>query len=322
MEPTRTLVAAGAVGTSIGRRAALRGSAAAALGISTLALPTAAQAFSLTSEGAPLASVTVYWSERGSGSTTNGRIGRLVYRGFGQGVDNIQNGWVTGLKDPRSLVANSGFLYWSVPNAGGDTAAQGVWRVSLADPSSPQRVVARAGIIGLDVAGDDLYYAVIGDGIFRTAKDGSGTPTELVDVTAQIWDVKVAGETLLFSDIDNARVMIAPKAGGSATLFASMTEGPRSIWVADGTVYVARSDSGGVRKFSLADGTSSGGFAAAGFVSGIQVVGSAVFVSTSNSTRLAASGLDGGNRDVFARPFETPETITSNNTTEGIAVVL
>jgi len=298
------------------RRDVLRGTAAAAVGISALALPNAAQAFSLTSNGVPLDSVTVYWSDRSNPSTASGRIGRLVYRGLDLGIDTVQGDWATEIRGPRQLLANAGFIYYVVPFTNGDAATTGVWRVSQADPTSRQRVVADASILGIDIEGDDLYYAKSSDGIFRIPKDGSGTAVRLVTVTNQIVDVKVAGASLLFSAFDDDEIRSIPKEGGSATTLTAMS-GPNQIWVAGSTLYVTVQGTRTVRKFNVTDGTSLGQFSTDGFVSGIQVLGDTVFVGGSNSTSLAASGVDGGNRDVFARPFDVLPT----NSVDGIAVV-
>lgn len=67
------------------------------------------------------------------------------------------------------------------------------------------------------------------------------------------------------------------------------------------------------------DGSAAGNFFV-GNPTGIQVLDTTVFVSTSAPGGARAMGPDGGNQDEFARFLGTPQTLLSNQT-GGVAVV-
>jgi hypothetical protein len=284
---------------SVPRRDVLRGSAAAALGISALTLPSAAQAFSLTVGGAAVAGVTVYWSERGTPTSANGRIGRLTYNGETT-ISNVDADWLTGLESPAALTTDGASLFYTSSSAGAD---QGIWRVSI-DGTRTRVVEGEVGFFARPYIDDTHIYYFSGGKILRIAKDGSeATPVTLFEgpLNTDWQDLEVSGDTLYFTDRDNDRVMTIPKTGGvTATEFATV-EKASAIDIAGGVLYAGTfvQNSSRVERFLL-DGTRIGQFRASGFVNRVQIVDTVAFVATSNSTALTASGLDGGNAQTFA----------------------
>jgi hypothetical protein len=298
------------------RREVLRGSAAAALGISALTLPSAAQAFSLTVGGAAVAGVSVYWAERGNQGQANGRIGRLTYNGDTT-ISNADAGWLTGLESPAALTTDGVSLYYtSHVFTGGEP---GIWRVSI-DGTRTQVVEGEVGFRSRPYIDDTHIYYFSGGKILRIAKDGSGTPVTLLEgpISTDTQDLKVSGDTLYFTAQTDDRVLTIPKTGGAtATEFATV-EKATAIDVAGGVVYVGTNlqSLSRIERFLL-DGTRIGQFSASGFVSRVQIVDTVAFVATSNFTALRASGLDGGNPQAFAT-METP-IVTTN--VAGLAVL-
>lgn len=278
------------------RRAVLRGAGAAALGVTTTVLPTAAQAFSLTVNGSAVAGVTVYWSERGTVGGATGRIGRLVYNGDGS-ISNVDRNWLTNIESPIGLKTDGTSLYYYNPYSNAD---QGIWRVAI--DKTRTRLVASVSASGIFVDATDLYYSA-GSNINVIAKDGSGSATALATSAIASDGIFVTADTIYFSDsasniAGNGRVGTLPKAGGAASYIATGLEGPDDIFVAGGVVYVG-STARRVHRF-LPDGTSIGAFGTYGFVDGLQIVDTVAFVASSNSTGIEASGLDGVNGDLFA----------------------
>lgn len=299
------------------RRDVLRGSTAAAVGISAMMLPSAAQAFSLTVNGSPVEGVTVYWSERGTPGGSNGRIGRLTYGGDTT-VANVDNAWVSGIEAPNYLMTDGTLLYHSTSTAG---ASQGIWRVDIGGT----RTLIVPGVVATRVHVDDtdLYYAA-GGSIFRIAKDGSGSATTLYDGGGDIRDIAVAGDTLYFASWANSepgQVLTIPKAGAGGdapTVFATLSF-PNVVEISGGVVYVGTSPDYVLHRYRV-DGTSLGSFGTYGFVDGIQVIDGVLFVGTSNSTGITASGLDGVNSDLFVYQGQSPQTVVGTNL-GGIAIL-
>jgi hypothetical protein len=285
-------------GGTVDRRDALRASAAVALGISTMALPTAAQAFSLTLNGAPVSGVSVYWAQRGTVGSQNGYIARLTYSGDGR-ISNVEGSWVTGLEAPQRMTTDGTSLYYTTATtAVADT--QGIWRVDIGGTAT--RVIPGAvGFTRPFVDAEHIYYTSSSSDVLRIAKDGSGSSTLLFDGDADYRDIEVVGDTVYVADWTNSRVITFPKAGtvSSPVVFASVLRA-NAIDVADGVVYVGSSDDRTVYRFGL-DGTPIGQFGTGGYVDRIQVVDGAVFVASTNSTTIRASGLDGVNSDPFAQ---------------------
>jgi hypothetical protein len=302
----------------VGRRQVLKGSGAAALGISALALPSAAQAFSLTVSGQPVAGVTVYWSERGTVGSANGRIGRLTYGGSGS-ISNLDNAWFSSLESPRSLTTDGTALYYTSWRAGTE---QGIWRVDIIDKTR-ERIVPDVIVTTPFVDATHIYYGT-NSSILRIAKDGSGTATTLYafpgssdwpDYRAMV----VSDDTLYVTDWTNGQVLTLPKNGGTPSLLASVTE-CQPIQVSGGVVYVGEMPGNRrVHRFTL-DGTPLGSFGIGGYVQSLQVLDTVLFSGTSNSGWIAASGLDGGNIDYFAGQGSDPQTIVGFGV-EGIAVL-
>lgn len=302
---------------SIERRRVLRASAGSALGISTMALPTAAQAFSLTSAGAAVDGVTVYWSDGGF-FTADGRIGRLTYRGLDAGVDTIENDWVTGLWDPRCILADAGYIYFSVPYAQGNASEQGLFRINIASKTR-ETIVAGANVIGFDIDGSEVYYTISGTGLYRIAKDGSGSSTQVAADPQQTLDVKILGDDVLVSQPNVNRISSVPKSGGSMTEFATVAS-PWAIGIGAGSVFVSASGNSTVTRLNT-DGSAAGQFTAAGSVRAMQVLDTTVFAATRGSNALSAAGPDGANRDVFATTSDSPATLVSSQV-NSIAVVV
>jgi len=302
----------------VGRRQILKGSGAAALGISALALPSAAQAFSLTVNGQRVAGVTVYWSERGTVGSANGRIGRLTYGGSGS-ISNLDNAWFTSLESPRSLTTDGTALYYTSWQSGTE---RGIWRVDIINKTR-ERIVPDVVVTIPFVDATHIYYGT-NSSILRIAKDGTG-PVETLyafpgssnypDYRAMV----VSGDTLYVTDWTNNQVLTLPKEGGTPALLASVTN-CQPIQVFGGVVYVGEMPGNRrVHRFTL-DGAPLGSFFVGGYVQSLQVLDTVVFSGTSNSGTIAASGLDGGNIDYFANQGSDPLTIVGL-TVEGIAVL-
>ena len=291
------------------RRAVLRGSGAAALGVSTLALPSAAAALSVA--GARISEVTVYWSEMDTGGATGNRIGRLTFDGTsGSAVDQA---WLTGLPDPRSLETDGTSLYYT--SASSDSTQKGVWRV---DPVTQTQTRLVAGDVTRCFVDDThLYYAVWGSGIFRIAKDGSGSATTLLSGSSSYSDVHLVGDTLYFTEYSANRVSSIPKDGGSATTVATNITTASTLDSAGEVLYVGQGSERFVRRLSLS-GASLGSISTSGYVNGVHVAAATLFVSTGNSATLTAFDLGGGSQRVFAEPF----AVLSSIATSGVAVIV
>ncbi len=297
------------------RRAVLRGVGAAALGVTTTVLPTAAQAFSLTVNGAPVAGVTVYWSERGSTTSATGRIGRLVYSGDGT-VSSVDRDWLTDISSPLGLTTDGTALYYHTPF---DTADKGIWRVAI--DGTRTRLVASVQASGIFVDDTHLYYAADSN-VHRIAKDGTGSATALSTASISPEGVTVAGDTVYFtvygSVAGEGTVGTIPLAGGAPSEdFITGLDFAQDITVAGGVIYIGSGSTRVVYRYRT-DGSAIGVVGASGYVDGIQVVDGVLFVGSSNSTYITASGLDGVNRDRFA---DTDGTTIVGINISGIAVL-
>ena len=297
------------------RRELLRGAGAVALGVTTTVLPAAAQAFSLTVNGAPVAGVTVYWSERGTSGSGNGRIGRLTYSGDGA-VSSIARDWLTNLESPRNLTTDGSALYY---NTAASTPEQGIWRVAI--DGTRTHLVTSVVPSGIFVDGTHLYYTADSN-VHRIAKDGSGSATALSTASISPEGVTVAGDTVYFTvygSVDGeGKVGTIPVAGGAPTEdFITGLDYAQDITVAGGVIYIGSGSARVVYRYRT-DGSSIGIIGTGGYVDGIQVVDGALFVGSSNSTYITASGLDGVNRDRFA---DTDGTTIVGISITGIAVL-
>jgi hypothetical protein len=298
-----------------GRRQVLKGSGAAALGISALALPSAAQAFSLTVNGAAVSGVTVYWAERGSTSSADGRIGRLVYSGDSV-ISNVDNAWLTSVAQPQYLTTDGISLYYSNVYSGSE---QGIWRVGI--DKTRTRIVADVSSEGFFVDATHLYYGANGT-IFRVAKDGTGSTETLASPGTSLRDIAVAGDTLYFAEFNEGRIRTIPKDGGSITdlVVGLPAQSPNRVEVAGGLLYLGMNSPSQVRRFGL-DGSPAGTIIAAGSVVGLQIVDTVLFVGSSNFSAVTASGLDGGNPDTFMTTGQDPLTIVSTSALHGMAIL-
>ncbi len=291
------------------RRSVLRGTGAAALGISTLALPSAASALSVA--GARISEVTVYWSEMDSAN----RIGRLTFDGTT--ATSVDSSWKTGLADPRGLSTDGTFLYFRSGSSG--VSERGIWRVDPATGAAV-RLVDVTSVGGLFVDDQHIYYTRwtggADSGVYRIAKDGTGSATTLVSSNSSYSGVFAAGDTVYFTEYSANRVSSVPKVGGSVTVLATNISTPASIEVLGEVIYVGQGSDRFVRRLSLAGG-SLGSISTIGYVNGLHVAAATVFVSTGNSAALQAFDLGGANGRTFAQPFATLTSIG----TSGIAVI-
>ena len=286
------------------RRDSLRFGGLTALGISASQLPAAAAALSV--DGVRLSGATVFWGDNVFGNS----IGRLEYDGISASAKDAN--WLTGITDVRSLTTDGTSLFYT--NVTGDAADVGIWRVDVG-AETRTLVVASVSVEGLFVDDTHIYYGVTNTGIFRIAKDGSGSATQLVSGTGNFSAICVAGEVLYFTKYNQGVVASAPKAGGSVTQLATGITSAYSIDVSGGVIYVGIGSDRVVRRFQL-DGTPIGTFPTGGYINGLQVVGASVFVSVGNAVGLEVYNLDGSGGETFAS-FGDPLT----NATSGIAVL-
>jgi hypothetical protein len=172
--------------TAPDRRAVLRGAGAAAVGISSLALPGAAAALSVA--GARIEEVTVFWSEGETGGATGNRIGRLTFDGTSASA--VEANWLTGLPDPQRVTTDGTSLFYTVRS--NDTSLRGIWRVDP-DTRANTRIVNVADAGPAFVDAEHIYYPIWGQGLYRIAKDGSGATATLLLTDRALGDLQDVG---------------------------------------------------------------------------------------------------------------------------------
>lgn len=287
----------------VSRRGALELAGLSALGVTSSQLPAAAAALSVG--GVRVDAVTVFWGD----NVFNSSLGRLEYDGTSASAKDAS--WLTGLSDVRSLASDGTSLFYA--NVTGDAADVGIWRVDIATEVQTL-VVPSVEASGIFVDETHLYYTVWRDGIYRIAKDGSGSATQLLSGSGTYTDLVVSGDVLYFTRYSDAIVSSMPKDGGAETQLATGITSAAAIDVSGGVIYVGIGSDRLVRRFQL-DGTPLSTFSTGGYVNGLQVVGASVFISVGNSVGLEVYNLDGTGQERFAT-FGDPLT----NATSGIAV--